>query len=59
MRAIREARAALDEAKARHRKRLAALDKDLAALERRVEWEEEDWRREKQRLEAVIDQLKR
>ena len=56
--AIREARAALEEAKARHRKRLAALDKERDALERRVEWEEEDWRRERERLEEAIDRLK-
>ena len=56
--AIREARAALEEAKTRHRKRLAALDKERDALERRGEWEEEDWRREKERLEEVIKRLK-
>jgi hypothetical protein len=57
--AIREARAALEEAKTQHRKRVASLDKERDALERRVEWEEEDWRREKKRLEDVIDRLKR
>jgi hypothetical protein len=56
--AIREARAALEEAKARYRKRVAALDKERDALERRAEWEEEDWRREKERLEEVIERLK-
>lgn len=59
LRAIREARAALEEAKTRHRKRLEALDKERDSLERRVEWEEEDWRRDKERLEDVINQLKR
>jgi hypothetical protein len=58
LRAIREARAALEDAKTRHRKRLAALDKERETIERRVEWEEEDWRREKERLEEVIDRLK-
>jgi hypothetical protein len=58
LRAIREARAALEDAKTRHRKRLAMLDKERADLERRVEWEEEDWRREKERLEEVIARLK-
>ena len=58
LRAIREARAALEDARTRHRKRLAALDKERDALERRVEREEEDWRREKERLEEVIDRLK-
>jgi hypothetical protein len=56
--AIREARAALEEAKARYRKRLAALDKERDALERRAEWEEEDWQREKERLEDRIARLK-
>jgi hypothetical protein len=59
LRAIREARAALDEAKTRHRKRLAALDQERNDLERRVAWEEEDWRREKEQLEKAIDRLKR
>jgi hypothetical protein len=58
LRAIREARAALEEATERHRKRLTALDKERDALERRAEWEEEDWRREKKRLEEVIERLK-
>jgi hypothetical protein len=56
--AIREARAALEEANARHRKRLAALDKERDALERRAQWEDDDWRREKERLEDVIARLK-
>jgi hypothetical protein len=56
--AIREARAALEEATVRHRKRLTALDKERDALERRAEWEEEDWGREKKRLEEVIERLK-
>jgi hypothetical protein len=56
--AIREARAALEEATARRRKRLASLDKERDALERRAQWEDEDWRREKERLEEVIARLK-
>lgn len=58
LRAMREARAALEEARVRHRKRLAALDKERETIERRVEQEEEDWRREKERLEEAIDRLK-
>lgn len=58
LRAIRDARAALEDAKARHRKRLAALDKERETIERRVEWEEQDWRREKERLEEMIARLK-
>lgn len=58
LRAIREARAALEAARTRYRKRLAALDRERDALERRMEWEEEGWRREKARLEEAIDRLK-
>ena len=56
LRAMREARAALEEATTRHRKRLAALDEEH---ERRIASEEEEWRREKERLEEAIDRLKR
>jgi hypothetical protein len=58
LRAIREARATLEEAQQRHRKRTAALDKERDALERRAQWEEDDWQREKERLEEAIDRLK-
>ena len=58
LRAIREARAALEEAQQRHRKRTAALDKERDALERRAQWEQEDWLREKERLQEAIDRLK-
>lgn len=58
LRAVREARGALEEAQQRHRKRTAALDKERDALERRAQWEEEDWLREKERLEEAIDRLK-
>jgi len=58
LKAIREARARLDEAQARHGKRAAALKKKQDALQRRGEKEEQDWQRAKERLEAKIDQLK-
>ena len=58
LRAIREARGALEEAKARYRKRLAALDKERDALERRAQGEQADWQRQKERLEWAIERLK-
>ena len=59
LRAIRDARAALEAAEARYRRKIAALDKKREAVERRARHEEEDWRRKKERLEAAIERLKR
>ena len=59
LKALREARAALERAEARHGKRVAALTRERDALEARADKEERDWRREKERLEAEIAQLKR
>lgn len=58
LRAIRQARAALEAAEARHRKKVAALDKKRDGLERRAEHEQEKWQREKKKLEEAIERLK-
>jgi len=58
LRAIRQVRAALEAAETRHRDKTAALDKERDALERRVQREEEDWRRKKEKLVEKIDRLK-
>jgi colicin import membrane protein len=59
LKAMREARAALEQAEARHEKRAAALNRERDASEARADKEERDWQREKERLEAEIDSLKR
>jgi colicin import membrane protein len=59
LKALREARAALEQAETRHAKRIAALDRQRDALDARAGKEERDWQREKERLEAEIAQLKR
>jgi len=57
--AIRQVRAALEAAEARHRKKIAALDKKRDALERLAEREQKKWAREKEKLEEAIARLKR
>jgi colicin import membrane protein len=59
LKAKREARAALEQAEARHEKRVAARNRERDALEARADREERDWQREKERLEAGIAHLKR
>jgi ribosomal protein L11 methylase PrmA len=59
LKAMREARAALEQARARHEKKAAALDRERDALEARADKEERDWQREKESLEAEIASLKR
>jgi len=58
LKAVRQARAVLEEAQARHGKRAAALEKKKEALERRAEREEQEWQRQKEKLELKIDRLK-
>ena len=59
LKAMREARAALEQAEARHGKRIAALNRERDALEARAGKEERAWQREKESLQAEIASLKR
>ena len=56
--AIRQARAALHQAQARHELKIAGLEKKRVGLERHAEKLEREWRREKERLEEKIARLK-
>jgi colicin import membrane protein len=58
LKAVRDARARLEQAQARHAKRAAALEKEQEALQRRAGKEDQDWQLQKEKLEAKIDQLK-
>ena len=52
--AMEKAEAALQKATQEHEKNVAAIDKDLASIRRRVEEEEERWRKIKGRLETAL-----
>jgi colicin import membrane protein len=52
--AIAKAEAALEEARQDHDTRTAAIDRDLAAIRRRVNDEEERWPKEEERLETAL-----
>ena len=56
--AIAKAEAALDEARERHQDTLDAIERDRAAIEKRVEAEEARWQREKERLRHAIDRAR-
>jgi hypothetical protein len=56
--AIEKVQAALLEAEMEHEKNADALAKDLEAVQRRVEAEEERWRKRKERLEADLREAK-
>lgn len=56
--AIRKARTALHDGEARHRLKIAALDRERLALERRAEKLQRQWEREKEKLEKEIARLK-
>jgi colicin import membrane protein len=49
-----KAEAALEHARQAHAKRAAAIDKELAAIRRRADDEEERWRKVKERLETAL-----
>jgi colicin import membrane protein len=51
---MEKAEAALEDARREHDKRAAAIDKDLAAMRRRADEEEERWRKVKERLETAL-----
>lgn len=53
-RAIAAAEAAFEEAESEHRARVAAIEKDRAALERRAEAEDARWRKRKDLLEVDL-----
>jgi hypothetical protein len=52
--AMEKAEAALEDARQEHDNRAAAIDKDLAAMRRRADEEEERWRKVKERLETAL-----
>jgi len=58
LKAVRDARAALERAEVRHDKRAAALEKKQEELRRRADGEKQNWQRQKEKLEAKIDRLK-
>jgi colicin import membrane protein len=51
---MEKAAAALEDARREHDKRAAAIDKDLAAMRRQADEEEEAWRKVKERLETAL-----
>jgi hypothetical protein len=52
--AMEKAEAALEDGRREHDRRAAAIDKDLAAIRRRADEEEERWRKVKERLETAL-----
>ena len=57
--AMERAEAALADARREHEKTAAAIDKDLAAVHRRAETEEERWQELKERLETAVRKASR
>jgi hypothetical protein len=53
-RVIEVARAALDEAEAVHRARVADIEKARASLDRKLDAEESRWKKERERLETAL-----
>jgi colicin import membrane protein len=53
-RVMEKAEAALEDARREHDKIAVAIDKDLAAMRRRADEEEERWRKAKERLETAL-----
>jgi hypothetical protein len=51
---LRRARAALEEARSKHRKILRSLEAEQAAIERRAAAEDARWQRQRSRLEASL-----
>jgi flagellar motility protein MotE (MotC chaperone) len=56
--AVEKAQTALLQAEAEHEEKADALSKDMEAVQRRVEAEEERWRTHKGRLEADLQKAK-
>ena len=56
--AIAKAEAALEDAREQHQKTLDAIDRDRAAIEKRIEAEEARWQKEKERLRDAIDRAR-
>jgi colicin import membrane protein len=56
--AIAKAEAALDEARDEHQAALDAIERDRAAIEKRIDAEEVRWQKEKERLRDAIDRAR-
>ncbi len=56
---VAAAEAALGHAKAEHERRVAALDRERASLDRRASAEEKDWAREAERLREALRRARR
>ena len=56
--AIAKAEAALDKARDEHQEALDAIERDRAAIEKRIEAEEARWQKEKDRLRDAIDRAR-
>lgn len=56
--AIAKAEAALDKAREDHQSALDAIERDRAAIEKRIEAEEARWQKEKERLRDALDRAR-